>query len=135
MPANPPTNASRAWNGTHVANAAPFRYGTADGIGHIARIESTVELSEKEREIIDKKCTEYCARYAIVRPAERDPSHLDVEFRGGRPFERIRRVTGYLVGTLDRWNNAKRAEERDRVKHGMTEVLPEEEVNTHIRED
>lgn len=35
------------------------------------------------------------------------------------PFERIRRITGYLVGTMDRWNNAKRAEERDRVKHGM----------------
>ena len=35
------------------------------------------------------------------------------------PFERIRRITGYLVGTLDRFNNAKRAEERDRVKHGV----------------
>ena len=35
----------------------------------------------------------------------------------GVPFERIRRITGYLVGTLDRFNNAKRAEERDRVKH------------------
>ena len=35
------------------------------------------------------------------------------------PFERIRRITGYLVGTLDRFNNAKRAEERDRVKHGI----------------
>ena len=34
-------------------------------------------------------------------------------------FERIRRITGYLVGTLDRFNNGKRAEERDRVKHGM----------------
>ena len=32
-------------------------------------------------------------------------------------FERIRRVTGYLVGTLDRFNDGKRAEERDRVKH------------------
>lgn len=38
----------------------------------------------------------------------------------GRDFERIRRITGYLVGTTDRWNNAKRAEERDRVKHGIT---------------
>ena len=37
----------------------------------------------------------------------------------GRPFERIRRITGYLVGTIDRWNNAKRAEEHDRVKHGL----------------
>lgn len=35
------------------------------------------------------------------------------------PFERIRRITGYLVGTLDRFNNAKRAEEHDRVKHGI----------------
>ena len=35
----------------------------------------------------------------------------------GVGFERIRRITGYLVGTLDRFNNAKRAEEHDRVKH------------------
>ena len=35
-------------------------------------------------------------------------------------FERIRRITGYLVGTLDQWNDAKKAEERDRVKHGLT---------------
>ena len=33
------------------------------------------------------------------------------------PFERIRRITGYLVGTMDKWNDAKKAEERDRVKH------------------
>lgn len=32
-------------------------------------------------------------------------------------FERIRRITGYLVGTMDKWNDAKRAEEHDRVKH------------------
>ena len=35
------------------------------------------------------------------------------------PFQRIRRITGYLVGTLDRFNDAKRAEVRDRVKHGL----------------
>lgn len=34
-------------------------------------------------------------------------------------FERIRRITGYLVGTVDRWNDAKKAEEEERVKHGM----------------
>ena len=37
----------------------------------------------------------------------------------GVGFERIRRITGYLVGTMDKWNNAKRAEERDRVKHTL----------------
>lgn len=35
----------------------------------------------------------------------------------GVKFERIRRITGYLVGTVDRFNNAKRAELHDRVKH------------------
>ena len=33
------------------------------------------------------------------------------------PFERIRRITVYLVATMDKWNDAKKAEERDRVKH------------------
>lgn len=37
----------------------------------------------------------------------------------GREFDRIRRITGYLVGTTDRWNDAKRAEEHDRVKHSL----------------
>lgn len=37
----------------------------------------------------------------------------------GVGFERIRRITGYLVGTMEKWNDAKRAEERDRVKHGL----------------
>lgn len=35
------------------------------------------------------------------------------------PFERIRRITGYLVGAMPRWNDAKKAEESDRVKHGL----------------
>lgn len=35
-------------------------------------------------------------------------------------FDRIRRITGYLVGTTDRFNNAKRAEEKDRVKHSLS---------------
>lgn len=38
---------------------------------------------------------------------------------GQAKFERIRRITGYLVGTLDRWNDGKQAEERDRVKHTL----------------
>ena len=41
----------------------------------------------------------------------------------GVGFERIRRITGYLVGTVDRFNNGKRAEERDRVKHGTEGLL------------
>lgn len=37
----------------------------------------------------------------------------------GVKFERIRRITGYLVGTMEKWNDAKKAEEKDRVKHGV----------------
>ena len=69
---------------------------------------------------------------AVNHPVDRDPScgfsgvigdecpkcgrHED---EGEVGFERIRRVTGYLGSTLDRWNNAKRAEEADRVKHSF----------------
>lgn len=41
----------------------------------------------------------------------------------GIGFERIRRITGYLVGTLDRFNDAKRAEEHDRVKHSIGDTM------------
>ena len=44
-------------------------------------------------------------------------ANIDKTVGEGIKFERIRRITGYLVGTTDRFNNAKRAEERDRVKH------------------
>ena len=39
----------------------------------------------------------------------------------GVPFQRIRRITGYLVGTLESFNNAKKQEEKDRVKHDIRE--------------
>lgn len=44
-------------------------------------------------------------------------ARMEVMVGDGQVFERTRRITGYLVGTLDRFNNAKRAEERDRVRH------------------
>lgn len=51
-----------------------------------------------------------------------DGDFVDIEYHFAPvAFQRIRRITGYLVGTLDRFNDAKRCEERDRVKHGMEE--------------
>ncbi|MDE6784986.1 MAG: hypothetical protein K2J26_06425 [Ruminococcus sp.] len=47
-----------------------------------------------------------------------DGDFVDLRFDFNNvPFDRIRRITGYLVGTLDRFNDGKRAEEHDRVKH------------------
>ena len=66
---------------------------------------------------------------AINHPVDRDPvcgftgvindicPGCGRDERDGVKFERIRRITGYLVGTIDRFNNSKRAEERDRIKH------------------
>jgi hypothetical protein len=49
-----------------------------------------------------------------------DGEYVDIDYDfGSVPFHRIRRITGYLVGTLDRFNDGKRAEEHDRVKHQM----------------
>ena len=41
----------------------------------------------------------------------------------GEKFERLRRITGYLVGTLERWNDAKQAEEHARVKHSVNSCV------------
>ena len=49
------------------------------------------------------------------------PSCGRKEGDGNPEFERIRRITGYLVGTMDHWNDAKTSEEKDRVKHGIGE--------------
>lgn len=46
-----------------------------------------------------------------------DENHVNIEYETKDKFERIRRITGYLTGTLDSWNDSKRAEERERVKH------------------
>ena len=51
-----------------------------------------------------------------------DEGYVNIEtHKHSTPFVRLRRITGYLTTTLDRWNNGKRAEERDRVKHSVEE--------------
>ena len=74
-----------------------------------------------------EELTAYIARGAQLYG--REPDAIDVRLDGeyvelayhfhNQPFHRIRRITGYLVGTLDRFNNATRAEESQRVKHGI----------------
>ena len=55
--------------------------------------------------------------YSGVIPGDVCPACGRKESDGEIGFERIRRITGYLVGTVDRFNNAKKAEVRDRIKH------------------
>ena len=45
------------------------------------------------------------------------------QYFSGEKFERLRRITGYLVGTLDRWNDGKKAEEAVRVKHSVNSCV------------
>ena len=54
-----------------------------------------------------------------MRVDEDDPTYVECSYHVKPiPFERLRRITGYLVGTTARWNNAKYAELQDRVVHG-----------------
>lgn len=53
----------------------------------------------------------------LIITIDGDEVKLETHFKQPPKFVRIRRITGYLVGTLDRFNDAKRAEEHDRVKH------------------
>ena len=50
-----------------------------------------------------------------MSPTTKNPNTIGKDVQ----FERIRRITGYLVGTMDKWNDAKKCEEHDRVKHGL----------------
>ncbi len=69
---------------------------------------------------IDYGKKKYSDRKISGMTVKTDGEFVDLQFDfADVPFERIRRITGYLVGTLDRFNNGKRAEERDRVKHSV----------------
>ena len=57
--------------------------------------------------------------YRVNVEVDGDYATVSYDLKHGN-FERIRRITGYLVGTLDRFNDAKRAEESERVKHGVS---------------
>ena len=81
-------------------------------------------------EIVVRKMKESGIGYgSINHPVDRDPACGftgvigdncprcgRLEGENGMNFERIRRITGYLVGTMDKWNDGKRAEEKDRTK-------------------
>lgn len=59
-----------------------------------------------------------------------DGEYVDLEWHFAPvPFDRIRRITGYLVGTLDRFNGGKRAEVADRVHHGYDEDYYQHDVS------
>ena len=59
--------------------------------------------------------------------AEREYFEAHSEWFDEGKFERLRRITGYLVGTLDRWNDAKKAEESARVKHSVNSSINDAE--------
>lgn len=59
--------------------------------------------------------------------AAKDYFDAHAEYFDEGKFERLRRITGYLVGTLDRWNDAKKAEEKARVKHSVNSAIDDAE--------
>ena len=71
------------------------------------------DISQQEARAYAERAPKGCTLVKV----ETDGEWVNITYCDKVPFERIRRITGYLVGTLDRFNDAKRAEERDRVKH------------------
>jgi len=77
------------------------------------------QLSAEEQQAYIEYAREQYGKEPVSMVCDLDGEYVNLTFNFGKnPFQRIRRITGYLVGTLDRFNNAKRAEEGDRVKHG-----------------
>ncbi|MBR3761088.1 MAG: hypothetical protein IKK47_08905 [Ruminococcus sp.] len=79
------------------------------------------QLSQEEiNAYIDYGRKKYRGRKISAMTVRADGEFVDLKYEfTDIPFERVRRITGYLVGTLDRFNNGKRAEEKDRVKHSV----------------
>lgn len=71
------------------------------------------DISEEEAREYVKRAPRGC----MMIKAQTDGHYVNLWYYDRVPFERIRRITGYLVGSMDRWNDAKSAEEHDRVKH------------------
>ena len=80
----------------------------------------TNEEAEKYVEYLEKKHHRKLERLEITPDGEF--VGLDYKFVPVS-FERIRRITGYLVGDMNKWNDGKTAEERDRVKHSLNSGL------------
>ena len=79
------------------------------------------QLSQEEiNAYINYRRNKYSDRKISGMTVKTDGEFVDLKYEfADVPFERVRRITGYLVGTLDRFNNGKRAEESDRVKHSV----------------
>ncbi len=79
------------------------------------------ELEQAEINAYIQRAKEKYGREPLGIDIKVDGDFVELSYDFGHPpFQRIRRITGYLVGTLERFNNAKRAEERDRVKHTVS---------------
>lgn len=83
-------------------------------------IDITGDLDEREKmAYVDYLQKKYNRKLQSLNvEVDGDYVNLDYKFEP-IGFERIRRITGYLVGTMDQWNDAKKAEEADRVKHNV----------------
>lgn len=79
------------------------------------------EISVEEQQAYINRAVEKYGEHVIGLTIKVDGDYVDLDYEldTKRPFKRLRRITGYLVGNLSRWNNAKSAEEKDRVKHGV----------------
>jgi len=76
------------------------------------------DISNEELSVYLKKLQEKQTYKIIKADISVDGQYIDVNYKlENVPFERIRRITGYLVGTTNRWCDSKQAEERDRVRH------------------
>ena len=124
-------------------------YHALTNAGHISYVEldgDPTDNLEAFEAIIRHMKESGCGYGSVNHPVDRDPvcGYNGIigdrcpkcgRVEGNIPFERIRRITGYLVGTLDRFNNAKRAEERERIKHEVSrQDVSSENASAHLQD-
>ena len=112
----------KTWYNTHKGGIPPINRETEEKDMACDIRVTGGELPQEEIDAYLARAKEKYGREPLAMDILVDGEFVELSYDfGATPFQRIRRITGYLVGTLDRFNNGKRAEERDRVKHSLAQ--------------
>ena len=115
-------------------DATPFDldryYKSLNRYGKVSKESIAVEIEKLRNQFSDTIHVSCLVNLGarLIEDEDRAREYWEAHTKNLVGFERLRRITGYLVGTLERWNDGKKAEERERVKHSVGQYTVEEKI-------
>ena len=107
-------------------------YKSLNKYGQVTKAQIEKELENWHYDILHYSCLVEIG-VKLLPDEESARTYYNDHAKENQDFERLRRITGYLVGSLERWNDAKKAEEKARVKHALGgQYTPEEKTAIEV---